>query len=234
MFSKKLPAHTIIWIPLAVWLVKSIVHGFAGKLGAYIHPRFFLFTIILCCVGLMLVVINLYKPDTHNHQHADSKQPNNWLASITILIGIATAMMPPITLSAASVVNRGNETFSAAPPTLSARYDQFNIKEWSGFLSQTHDPLTLVGKPVSLEGFLSKQPTAEKPGAIARFGVTCCAIDAQPVTLPIRLQDSSNIPINQWLKIKGVWQRDGASDSGISIKLNEVQQIPQPKEPYVY
>jgi uncharacterized repeat protein (TIGR03943 family) len=232
MSSKLSKLLTLTWLPLGIWLVKSLVLSAQGRLGAYIHPRFFTFTALLCFVGLLLIIASYLQPSesTTSHNHKNT----HWRTTFYLLVAIATAMMPPLSLSSSSVINRGSDTYAAASPKLTARYDQFSIKEWSGLLSQTNDSLSFVGKPIAFEGFVSRLPSDEKPGLISRFGVTCCAIDAQPISLPIRSELLSGTAVNQWLRIKGVWQRDNTSDKGIVMQLSEVTQIEQPKEPYVY
>ncbi len=228
MRTKRIKPSQLLWLAVTVWLVKVLILGFENELGSYIHPRFNTFTIVLCAVGLLVYVYTLIK-------HPQPKDTtSDWLASVIILVSLATAMVPPLALSASSAVTRGNASFGRSAVTLSARYDQFTIKEWSGLLSQTTDTVSLVGKPVAFEAFIGRPLSENEPALLARFSVTCCAIDAQPITLPAQGAALQSLPKNQWVRIKGAWVKDPASTIGIAIAVNQAEVITQPKEPYVY
>ena len=223
-------AKHILWLPVAIWLTKTLVLGFENELGSYIHPRFNTFTIAFSALGLGLMIVALLQ-----HGRSIMQATPQWLSWVVFLGSAGLALVPPLTLSAASVISRASEASYAASTTrLHARYDQFTVKDWSSLLAQTPDPISLVGKPVAFEAFVSRPASTAAPALLSRFSVTCCAVDAQPISLPARSTELESLSANQWVKITGVWARDPTSSTGISITVHTLDTIAQPKEPYVY
>ncbi|MBD0390743.1 MAG: TIGR03943 family protein, partial [Nostoc sp. C3-bin3] len=67
------------------------------------------------------------------------------------------------------------------------------------------EPDAYTGKPVKVQGFAVH--SSELPLEyliISRFVITCCAADAYPVGLPVKLTQSRNAyPVDQWFEVEG-------------------------------
>ncbi|MEO7124166.1 MAG: TIGR03943 family protein, partial [Lacisediminihabitans sp.] len=95
-----------------------------------------------------------------------------------------------------------------------------------------------AGKSVDVTGFI----TADKddPGNIfyvSRFVITCCAVDAQPVGVPVYYPNwKSEFKSDGWVRVVGGFVTNPSKQSQQSIALvpEKVTKVSQPSEPYLY
>ena len=89
------------------------------------------------------------------------------------------------------------------------------------------------GRAMELTGFVARAPGS--PGAtfeLARFYVSCCAADAIPYSLVVDpAAEDVAYPTNTWLKVSGTL-RQGAE--GFTLEADEIQEVDEPQDPYLY
>ena len=72
---------------------------------------------------------------------------------------------------------------------------------------------------------------------VARFVITCCAVDAQPVGVPVYQPGwQEQHPVDSWVQVAGRFAAtpSAASAQPIAIVPTSVTSVDQPAEPYVY
>lgn len=224
-----------------VWLAMT------DRLGLYVHPRYFVFTVIMAGIavvlGLFSVLVNV---------PAETEPPRRGravLATLSVIgsLAIVTAMvvLPPATLSVATAdqrqVNSGTLSGTVdgkdaqAVLTANPDFSTFGIKDWATLLRQTTRPADLVGKPFSGTGFIISDPDDADVFFISRFVVNCCAVDAQPVGVPVHQPGwEKQFAAGAWVQVTGTIA-DGA-DSAHTLQVNQpkVDGIPEPSDPYEY
>jgi uncharacterized repeat protein (TIGR03943 family) len=106
-------------------------------------------------------------------------------------------------------------------------------------LRQTSDLAFFDGKPATaLLGFVT--PDADDPDNmfyVSRFAVTCCAVDAQPLGMPVYLPGwQSTLEAGSWVEVSGpfVSNPSQASTQAIVIEPDSVEAVEQPREPYLF
>jgi uncharacterized repeat protein (TIGR03943 family) len=72
---------------------------------------------------------------------------------------------------------------------------------------------------------------------VARFIITCCAVDAQPVGVPVYLPDwQDQFTIDEWVNVTGTFVSNPSTESRQAIVLSPstISLTDQPAQPYVY
>jgi putative membrane protein len=241
-----------------VWL------AITNQLVLYIHPRYLVFTAVMAFVALAFVVARVVisaprdRAAGHDHDHdhdeiddiVDGRPVPRGLSMaalvVAALLAAGAVLLPPATLSAATATQRDitatQADFSAATledassadgPTFS----RYTVLEWSSLLAQTSDPVFYSGKPVDVTGFITPDPAAEDVFYVSRFVLTCCAVDAQPVGVPVYLPDwQSQFAADDWVEVTGEFGANGSSTSSAVIALapSEVTGVDEPSQPYLY
>lgn len=240
-----------------LWLAVS------GHLDLYINPRYSLFTVLLAAVAVPasvagLLVVARGAGHTHDHAGPDDVSPTRAsgvsrttrlvlggiAAMVTIGVTAAMLVLPPTTLSARTAQQRSvdsatlsNATGSDTPVSLlgsgSVDTSGYGVKDWAAIIRQTTDTSSLVGKRVTLTGFVV--PGQGDSFTLTRFVISCCAVDAQPVGLGV--STDGTVPAeNQWVKVTGALAAnpDQSSDVRIVIRAASVETIAQPDDPYEY
>jgi len=244
----------------AAALVSTAWLAITGQLILYIHPRYIVFTVLLTIVGLALVVASLLRggsarhdPDDDGHLHADRRPEGARLAIsvlgivVTFAVAVALVVVPPATLTTATadqrVINAGQAGSStasldkadSAPAGASAK---FTVADWASLLRQTSDPAFFRDKPVDVTGFVTADPAdPENVFYVSRFVITCCAVDAQPVGVPVYQQGwTTSFEKNQWVRVTGTFDIDPSRSSAqpIAVIPSDVKHVEQPSDPYLY
>lgn len=251
---------SLIGIVATVWLAAT------DRLGLYIHPRYFWFTVIMAGIGAVLVVAAFAlaplpepredgpegdEPDDHDHDHthpeARSTRAGRIRAAltVTILVGAAFALLvlPPATLTSATAAQRSINTSGTtvdqdAPALVGGDTSQFSVKDWALLLRQTPDADTFADTTVDVVGFVTASPDdPDNVFYVARFVVTCCAVDAQPVGVPVYLPGwAERFAPDQWVAASGRIVANPGSSSAETLLLEpeELSVTEQPDQPYVF
>ncbi len=191
----------------------------------------------------------------HEHDDADHDQPAarsrrgdtvRALLAGTIIAGatIALLVLPPSTLTSATAtqrsINSGGSTLEGAeaPSLVGGDTSQFSVKDWALLVRQNPDPEYLAGKTVDVTGFVTPSPDdPENVFYVSRFVVTCCAVDAQPVGVPVHLPGwDDSLDADEWVTVSGEFEPNADSSSAEAVLLEPADVTPteQPAQPYVF
>ena len=247
----------LIGIVATVWLAAT------DRLGLYIHPRYFWFTVIMAAIGAVLVVAAFAvaplpepREEEHEHdghdEHVHAAGPSSTRVggiraalAATIVVGAAFALLvlPPATLTSATASQRSINSSGArldqdVPALVGGDTSQFTVKDWALLLRQSPDASTFADKTVDVTGFVTASPDdPDNVFYVARFVVTCCAVDAQPVGVPVYLPDwDERFAPDQWVTASGPIVPNPGSPSAESLLLipDEISVTDQPDQPYVF
>lgn len=239
---------SLIGIVAIMWLAAT------DQLGLYIHPRYFIFTVIMCGVALVFILLAFsFLPQ----RVGETSEPEpltkparsavGWVfANVLLLAGTAVALLvlPPVTLTAATVAQRdinGSASSSSDNDSIilvGADDSALSVKDWAGILRQGADEVSLAGKTPTLIGFVT--PDSDDPTNVfyvARFVITCCAVDAQPIGVPVFLPGwQEQYDADEWVSVTGEFVSNPSTDSFQAIVLSpsDIRVTDQPAQPYVY
>jgi len=236
-------------------LVSTVWLAVTNQLILYIHPRYIVFTVIMTVLGLVLVVASFGRsPDREHDQEHGEPTPSGYRRAITVagtvltlVVAIALVIVPPATLTTATAdqrvinstqVGSGTKTVDSAASAPAGAFARFTVLDWSSLLRQTTDASFYRDKAANVVGFITRD--ADDPQNVfyvSRFVITCCAVDAQPVGVPVFLPNWQNrFAADHWVKVSGSFESNPSTKSQQSIALvpTATTKVDQPSEPYLY
>lgn len=230
---------------ITLWL------GVEQRLGFYIHPRYNIFTLVMAGIGVALFGVSLWalaRPHEHDHDTPKRKKGAKLadIGSLVVTMGmvLTVVLLPPTTLSSATAANRSandqgvvSGVGDIATDGSAELFATLTVREWAGLLVQNQTPSFYAGKPVDVIGIVT--PSASSPDVfeLTRFVVTCCAVDAQPVSIPVYLPDwQQSWSADTWVRIQGGFAPAPAGTSGAALVLVPVDITTEevPNEPYLF
>lgn len=199
---------------------------FRDRLDYYIHPRFELFAFFFSLIGVVLSIYILF------HDESRLEKRDYLLVVIVVLV----IMMPISALSSRTAKQRGINQAVSGNTSSAFRFgnnlEHLSIKDWVSILNNT-DKSIVVGKKAKLVGFITKSDT-ENVYYVSRFIISCCSIDAQPIGVPVLIQDEQYYD-NQWVEVYGTFQQNpSTSDNELVVIPTEISEISTPENPYEY
>jgi len=204
---------------------------FTGSLQLYIHPRYLNFTFGFVLIGALLLLLD----SIHSKSYYVSK--SGW---IVVLVAVVSLFVSPQSLSQQIAVSRENQSQYQNNSPEQTTYDSFSsdltrfgVADWSRLLSSSPSENQVVGKKADIDGFIFQNEQSQR--FIARFQLTCCAVDATPLTVPLLESDQTDIlNLGSWARIKGVIVLTDNLNYPFQLQADDIQIIPEPKDPYVY
>jgi putative membrane protein len=241
-------------LALLIWGILLIKYGFTGQYRLLIHPNYFGLVMVTGVVLIILGIIKLITIVTDKRNHTATAHitlfPPGIGSTILLVVAIAGLLIPPKILTSQTAMQRG---VSELPLTRSQpqafrtanKPETRSLIDWIRTINAYPEPDAYTGQAANVSGFvlhLSELP--DNYLMLSRFVITCCAVDAYPIGLPVKLTVSrNNYPADTWLEIKGEMitetlpSKDNI-DGNISTKRSlviaakSIQQIPTPKDPY--
>jgi putative membrane protein len=259
-------SSTVGLVLLAACIVSTLWLTITGQLGLYIHPRYFVFTGIMAVIGLVATVAGFaLRPaeaaEEHDHDHgsaalddtaaaparasARARVSRVAVAAVVTITVVAVLVLPPRTLTQSTVTQRALNASTVASDAApdqellgTSDFSTLGVKDWSQLLAQTTDPTFFTSKSVDITGFVSADPDdPDDVFYVTRFVVTCCAVDAQPVGVPVYQPGwKSTLQTDEWVRVTGPFASNPSAKSRqpLAVMPQGVEQVDQPADPYVY
>jgi putative membrane protein len=223
------------------------------QLPLYINPRFTVLTqlsyILLIPMFVIQIIDTLLPVGASNEQHYHSHSVFfKYIPFFLILI--LAFVVPENTLNANLVSSKGLHSQSAViatavqdlPRPLAPVFKQMekikitNLNFTEAMFEINNFPKDYIGKKVAMTGFVFRSPgLASSQISLVRYVVMCCTADSLPYGVLCEGIEAKNYPDGTWLSIEGIIQMSTYDDKEVAaIKIISVQQVEEPKEPYVY
>ncbi len=234
-------------ILLSIIAVATLWLAATGRLTLYIHQRYVVFTTSMAMVALVMASASIIT-QSRTHQHTHFVWWRSVAACVMICVVASIALLaPPTALTTTTATQRGinkgavtrlsTEKLSQASIFAQRDYSHLTIKEWAGLLTQTHDSAFYRGKTVNLTGFVTPDVADAQVFYISRFVVTCCAVDAQAVGVPVYAPGwRERYQPNSWVTVTGDFAAHPQQHRQqlIVVMPRSITPTTQPKEPYEY
>lgn len=251
-------------LALLAWGGLLLKYSLSGQLRLLIHPNYFSLVYVTSSI---LLTIGGWKAWHIFHQRRNRNQlspigetvkhitllPAGWGSSLLLIAALLGWSIAPTPLTSQIALQRGiGEIFPTRlqPQAFRAtvKPEERSLTDWIRTLNAYPEPDAYAGQKVKVSGFVIHLPDlSDNYLFLSRFILTCCAVDAYPVGLPVKLSQSRNLyPPDTWLEIEGTMitdtlsidpqQMKGTSTSQrqLVIEAQSIQKIPTPADPYGY
>lgn len=230
-------------------LVATVWLAATNQLALYIHPRYVVFTVVMAVLGLVFVVASFVVRRGHDHDAHEAPTPAQRgisLAATVLSLALAAALIviPPATLTTATAEQReinstalGDQGVDAERVAAGA-FAGFSVLDWAALLRQTSDRAYYADLTADVVGFVTPDPDdPEDSFYVSRFKVTCCAVDAQPVGVPVYFPSWGDaVAADEWVRVTGTFDTNPSRSSAQALALipDDLVVVDQPGEPYLY
>lgn len=251
--SKSPPQNKLLpWLDvlaIAAWGVLMLRYWQTGKLYLLIHPNFF--GLVVVC-GVALIFLSLLKAQElwqrrrrdviPNAQHINFFAPG-WGSSLLLITAILGFIITPQVFASDKALQRGVtdllSTSRVKPQAfrVTVRPEERSLVDWVRTLNVYPEPDSYTGQKVKVQGFVIHPADIGKEYIfLARFVLTCCAADAYPIGLPVKLeQGQERYAPDIWLEIEGKMVTENINGKRqLTIAADSLKKIPQPENPYSY
>ena len=238
-------------IALLAWGSLLLKYALTGQLKLLIHPNYFglvlassILLLILGIIAAILILINR-KKKTEINQHI-TLFPPGFSSSLLLIVAIAGLIIPPKVLTSQTAMQRENGDIpltNSQPQAFrtTTKPESRSLIDWIRTINAYPEPDAYQGQAAKISGFvLYKNELPDNYLVLSRFVITCCAIDAYPIGLPVKLETSrNNYPLDTWLEIKGKMITETFSETtetkrSLVLAAESLTQIPTPSDPYNY
>ncbi|HAC64329.1 MAG TPA: TIGR03943 family protein [Cyanothece sp. UBA12306] len=250
-------------LALLTWGALLFKYWVSGQLKLLIHPNYFLLVLVTSIILLILAafktgqwVRQLRKKSTQDRENVQhiTLFPPGWGSTILIITAISGFVIPPIMFDSQMALQRG---ISDSLPVTQTQTQEFratvkpeerSLIDWIRTINAYPEPDAYQGQRAKITGFVVHSPLLpENYIFLSRFILTCCAVDAYPVGLPVRLEvDRNTYPPDTWLEIEGemttgtlavdpkTTSENAAEKRQLVLVAKSIQTIPTPSDPYGY
>ncbi len=230
---------------LGLWGALFLYYWRIGKLGLLIHPNYFGLTIAAGFVLLIIAFLSFLKLLRHSGARGAHQTyfPPGILSGILLLAALVGLVMTPKPFASQTAIQRGlqdaNVVTRVRPQAFRVGQSPATrtLVDWVRTLDVYPEPDAYAGQPVSADGFVVYTPNlSDRYFTLTRFVITCCAADAYPIGLPVKLIGSrTSVPSDRWFNVKGKIITETLNGKRqVVIQASSMQPIPEPSNPYSY
>lgn len=244
-------------LALLLWGGLLLKYGLTGQLALLIHPNYFGLCMVAGSVLVFLGLGKIWQTLKPSLNPSDSMQhisllPNNVGSFLMVAVAIVGFIVPPTVLASQTAIQRG---LTEELPLTRSQPESFRVGsnpeertllDWIRTLNAYPEPDAYTGDPVKVSGFVTTLPQLpENYVMVSRFVLTCCAVDAYPVGLPVKFEEKPDFPNDQWIEVEGemitedfefpeIGEDGGLPQRQLVIVAANAKEIPTPRNPYDY
>lgn len=238
----------IFWDTLALllWGLMILRYWWSGRLAVLLHPDYHWLAI---GAGWTLLFMAVWRGTAlvRHQKGIDTPHiallPRQW--SLAVLLGVAVfgLIYVPRPFASDAALARGIADpvgLTRSQPQRFARNtppEERSLIDWIRTLNVYPEPDAYAGQPVNVTGFVIHPPNwSDSYVMVARFVLTCCAADAYPVGLPVKLSgDRSQFAPDSWISVQGEMMTETLDDQRrLVIQPETILAVPEPKNPYEF
>jgi len=237
------------YFAILLFNVYTLVLYFNQQLALYTNPRYVWFTAIFnaistvaCAVGIILTAWRMGKGSI-----GGLAVP--WRPSFTLLVAalvlVAAYALPARTLSS-DIASQRTANFNNTPTQTSGSANtlalfgtdttRLTIADWASAFNLKTNANFYAGKKVDLVGFVfHPKGTPSDVFYVSRFRMTCCAVDAQPIGVPVYSPGwREKFEEDSWVRVTGSFtETDQDIAEPAIVSPQSIERTDQPANPYV-
>jgi uncharacterized repeat protein (TIGR03943 family) len=241
-------------VAIALWGILLLRYWLTGQLGLLIHPNYNWLTVTaaFALLGLAGWKGTEIWQRRKSARPADNPQhitllPNHTGSSLLIITALIGLLITPRAFASQTAIQRGvNDaiTLTQVKPQAFrgvAKPEERTLIEWVRTFQVYPEPDAYAGQKAKVQGFVVHPDNLpEQYFLLTRFIITCCAADAYPVSLPIKLTEGNrrNYKVDQWFEVEGQMitetLQEGKRQAVVQSSSSLIRPIEAPKNPYLY
>ncbi|AFZ42979.1 protein of unknown function DUF1980 [Halothece sp. PCC 7418] len=241
------------------WGIVLFKYWLTGEIRLLIHPNYI--GLVMVTGGVLLFLGCLKSFQIYENQKRKKHQekvmqhvtlfPVGWSSFFLLGTAILGLLIPPKVLGSDIALQRGiRETLPVTENQpeafrVNVKAEDRSLIDWIKTINAYPEPDAYQGEKVKVRGFvIQKEQLPENYFLLAQFIITCCAIDAYPVALPVKIANSDQQYKNDtWLEVEGEMMSERlafmtATDlesqekRQVVIGAETITEIPTPRNPY--
>src|SRR5215212_2599113 len=220
-------------------------------------------SLVACAVGFLVAAWRMgtstsksataiASPDSSPDSSPGSASSAGWRPSFTVLVAglvlVAAYALPARTLSSGTADQRSANfnSIQAQPSGRGAGSDtlalfgadtsRLTVADWALAFNLRSTPASYVGKEVDVVGFVfHPKGTPEDVFYVSRFSVTCCAVDARPLGVPVYSPGwQEEFKEDSWVHLTGSFaETEEDISEPVVVTPENIEPTEQPEHPYV-
>ncbi len=251
----RLPWRDILDVlALSTWSAMLIRYWLGGKLLLLLHPDYAWLSNVAAIVLLLLAgsqVVKLLSVRRRGGGDAGADLghvtmlPPSISSALLLSVAVFGLIYTPRAFASETATARGisdSLTLTRSQPqrfVRAANPVERSVIDWIRLVNVYPEPDAYAGEPVAVKGFvMHPEEWPDDYIMVSRFVLTCCAADAYPVGLPVKLktnQSRSDYPVDSWLDVTGeMATEDLDGRRQIAIAASDLTAIAEPENPYQY
>ena len=242
-------------LALAAWGILMLKYWVMGKLSLLIHPNYFGLVVATGIALLILAAMRISQLITQVRQQTAGRTPimpvgqhlslfpPGWSTTLLLAAAILGLVVTPQVFASQTAIQRGvteSVTMTRTQPQSfrsNSRPEARSLIDWVRTLAVYPEPDAYTDQRAKVQGFVVYPPNQPSQYLlISRFVITCCAADAYPVGLPVKLKGNRDAyPLDSWQEVEGrmiTETLDGKRQ--LVIEASSLKEIPKPANPYYY
>lgn len=234
-------------LALATWGSMLVKFWITGKLLVLLHPNYAWLShsaavALLAIAGFKAIRLAFRARSTESATHI-TLLPPQWSSAILLAVAVFGLIYTPRAFASDTALQRGvSDTLSLTRSqpqrfTRNTKPEERTVIDWVRTLNVYPEPDAYTGQAVKLKGFvIHPEAWPDDTMMVARFVLTCCAADAYPVGLPVKLAVSRQAyKVDNWLEIEGQMATETLDGTRrLVIVPTQLTEVPEPRNPYEY
>lgn len=241
------------WLDMGTLLIVGgmlLKYWLSGQMVFLLHPNYVWLAIVAGIVLVWMAAFMLKQQLRPQFSSRSSQElqhlsllPKNWGNWILIGVGLLGLFYTPRPFASDIALQRGvadTVALTRSQPQafrVSVNPEEKSITDWVRTLNVYPEPDAYTNQPVDVSGFIIHPPDLpDNYVMISRFILTCCAADAYPIGLPVKIEGArADYPADEWFRVKGRMTTETLDGTRrLTISATELETIPQPRNPYDY
>ena len=233
------------------WGLLMVKYRLTGQLQLLIHPNYFA---LVFGSGILLILLSgvrmwqlLKQLRRGSRKEPDVRHitlfPPGVATGLLAITAIAGLLISPKILASDTALQRGiTESLPFTRTQVQSfatqiRPEERSLMDWIRTLNAYPEPDAYTDLPANVTGFVVHlDDLPDNYLLISRFVITCCAVDAYPVGLPVKLPSTrEQFPPDSWLEIQGIMETEELNgERRLVINATNAKEIPTPANPYEF
>lgn len=234
-------------LALLLWGLMLLRYQWTGRLSVLLHPDYHWLAI---GAGWLLLIMGITRGIEWLRASSGAQQtqhlallPRQWSLGILVAVAVVGLVYVPRPFTSDTALARGIAEPVAMTRSQPQRFmrtvspGERTLTDWNRILSVYPEPDAYTGDPVNVSGFVIHPPEwSDEYLMVARFVMTCCAADAYPIGLPVRVANGRGAYApDSWVEISGYMATETIQGQRrIVIQGETLTPIPEPSNPYEF